>query len=84
MAQSALHRAVEAMSSQSALARAIGTSQQRLWNWLDKGKPIPAEFVLKTEKATGIPRHELRPDIYPAPTASSEMPPANAPSEEAA
>ena len=28
---------------------------------------IPAERVLDVERITGIPRHELRPDIYPPP-----------------
>jgi DNA-binding transcriptional regulator YdaS (Cro superfamily) len=26
---------------------------------------VPAERVLPVEAATGIPRHELRPDLYP-------------------
>ncbi len=26
---------------------------------------MPAEFVLKAEAATGVSRHDLRPDIYP-------------------
>jgi DNA-binding transcriptional regulator YdaS (Cro superfamily) len=26
---------------------------------------VPAERVLAIEAATGVPRHELRPDIYP-------------------
>lgn len=28
---------------------------------------VPAERVIEVEKLTGIPRHEIRPDIYPAP-----------------
>lgn len=50
---------------QSKLAAAIGTSQQNISNWLNGGKSLPAEFVLPTERATGISRHELRPDLYP-------------------
>ena len=26
---------------------------------------MPAEYVLRTEAATGVSRHDLRPDIYP-------------------
>jgi len=37
---------------------------QSIYSW----KRIPAERVLDIERATGVPRHELRPDIYPAPT----------------
>lgn len=50
---------------QSRLAEAIGTSQQNVSNWIAKGAQLPAEFVLKAEAETGIPRHEWRPDIYP-------------------
>jgi DNA-binding transcriptional regulator YdaS (Cro superfamily) len=67
MAQTPLERAVEAAKSQSAYADAVGTSQQRISYLLKHKKPMPAEFVLKTESAFGIPRHESRPDIYPAP-----------------
>lgn len=71
MSETTLHHAVAAdpfRGSQSAFAKAIGTSQQNISNWLRKGKDLPAEFVLKAEEVTGIPRHVWRPDIYPAPT----------------
>jgi DNA-binding transcriptional regulator YdaS (Cro superfamily) len=32
--------------------------------WKHRGQ-IPAERVLAIEAITGVPRHELRPDIYP-------------------
>lgn len=51
--------------SQSALASAIGTSQQLVSYWVRMDKPLPAEFVLATERALGVSRHRLRPDIYP-------------------
>jgi DNA-binding transcriptional regulator YdaS (Cro superfamily) len=54
--------------NQSAFAKATGTSQQNVSNWLRKGSVLPAEFVLAAEAATGVPRHEWRPDIYPAPS----------------
>lgn len=68
MAKSVLHRAVAAKpfgNNQSAFAKAIGTSQQNISNWLKKDQPLPAEFVLAAEAATGISRHAWRPDIYP-------------------
>lgn len=52
--------------NQSDFARAIGTSQQNISNWLRDGKQLPAEYVLKAEQVTGVPRHIWRPDIYPA------------------
>jgi len=60
-----LERAIEAAGSQDALARKLGTSQQRIWNWLHRDRRIPAEVVLPIERETGISRHELRPDLYP-------------------
>lgn len=53
--------------NQSQFAKAIGTTQQNISNWLKKGSALPAEYVLRAESATGIPRHEWRPDIYPVP-----------------
>jgi DNA-binding transcriptional regulator YdaS (Cro superfamily) len=34
---------------------------------------VPAERVLSIEAATGVPRHELRPDLYPL-ESKSEVP----------
>ncbi len=65
MPNTALTRAVNKTGGQSAFARLHGVSQPTVWAWLKQGKSLPAEFVLKTEEATGISRHELRPDIYP-------------------
>lgn len=46
------------------LAAILGVRYQSIQDWLSANK-IPAERVLAIEKATGISRHELRPDIYP-------------------
>ncbi len=61
----ALMAAVEKAGSQSALARMVGCSNTAVWKWVQSSKRMPAEFVLKTEAATGVSRHCLRPDIYP-------------------
>lgn len=34
--------------------------------WKSRGR-IPALQVINVEKATGIARHRIRPDLYPAP-----------------
>lgn len=47
------------------LANHLGVSYQAVHKWFRKGK-IPAERVLAVEAATGVSRHRLRPDIYPA------------------
>lgn len=61
----ALAEAVAAVGSQSAMARLLNVSQTAVWKWINGGKCLPAEHVLKVEQATGISRHELRPDLYP-------------------
>jgi len=70
---SALERAIAAAGGQSALARLIGKSQGHVWHWLKVGKRVPAEAVLAIEGATGVPRHELRPDVYPAAGGTAKM-----------
>ena len=60
-----LVRAIDAAGSQSELARRLGTRQSTVSSWLLRSGRVPAEFVLKVEAATGISRHDLRPDIYP-------------------
>lgn len=62
-----IEKAVSLAGSQSELARRLGVRQGYVWKWLRKGRP-PAEHVIAIEKATGISRHELRPDIYPLET----------------
>ena len=61
----ALARAVELLGSQAALGRVVGVSQPAVWRWLDKKQSLPAEYVLAVEAATGVSKHDLRPDIYP-------------------
>lgn len=65
MANEALKRACDMVGGQKPLADRIGTSQSLIWYWLEKSKKgVPAEFCAPIEAATGVPRHELRPDIY--------------------
>lgn len=60
----ALVRAVRIAGSQFALANAIGVSQQNIHYWISRNA-LPGEYVLAIERATGVPRYELRPDLYP-------------------
>lgn len=62
------HTLVEAIriaGSQAAMATICGVSQPSVWRWVHSSKALPAEHVLKVEAATGVSRHELRPDLYP-------------------
>lgn len=61
-------KAVEKAGGASALARALKVTRSAISQW----KRVPAERVLEVEKASGVSRHKLRPDIYPAEPAPSE------------
>jgi DNA-binding transcriptional regulator YdaS (Cro superfamily) len=63
-----LTRAISLKGSAKALAAAIGVSPQALSQW----RRVPVERVLDVERVTGVPRHELRPDIYPVEPAPAE------------
>ncbi len=71
MSTEALQRAIDIAGGQKPLADKIGTTQSQVWYWLAKAKKgVSGEYVIPIEVATGgkVTRHELRPDIYPAPT----------------
>lgn len=63
--QKALRLATQMAGSQSAMARICSVSQAAVWKWLNRGKHLPAEHVLRVERATGVSRSLLRPDLYP-------------------
>jgi len=66
MSTEALKRACDLAGGQKPLADRIGTTQSQVWYWLSRSKRgVPAEFVLPIEKATGVSRGELRPDLWP-------------------
>jgi DNA-binding transcriptional regulator YdaS (Cro superfamily) len=64
----AIDNAVKILGGQTAMARVLGVSQARVWNWVHRDQKIPGEFVLPIEEATDgrVSRYELRPDIFGA------------------
>jgi DNA-binding transcriptional regulator YdaS (Cro superfamily) len=73
-AHNALKRAIQAAGGQAALAAALGLRQSHVWYWLHKsGGGVPAEHVPAVADATGVARHELRPDLFSAPVAASGL-----------
>ncbi|RYG87630.1 MAG: Cro/Cl family transcriptional regulator [Alphaproteobacteria bacterium] len=69
----ALKRALSKVdNNQSRFASAIGTSQQLVSYWINKERPLPAEYVLPAERAGLGSRHDLRPDLYPTEAAPAE------------
>ena len=63
-----LRRAVDIAGGQTALARLIGKKQGHVWWWLNKKTLLPPEIALRIEAATGVPRHELRKDLWEPPS----------------
>jgi len=55
-----LQKAIAAAGNRSELARRLGIKVQSIQQW-DR---IPAERVIDIERVTGVPRQELRPDLY--------------------
>ena len=45
-------------------AARMGCRYQRIQRWLHAGR-IPAERAIDVERALGIPRYKLRPDLWP-------------------
>lgn len=64
-----IRRAVDAVGTQAKLAEASGIVQQHISRLLNGSRPITAEAAVAIERATGgvVSRHELRPDLWPAP-----------------
>lgn len=65
---SPIQRAAQLAGGQSALARKLGCTSQAISKMCSTGR-VPAERVIPIEAATGVSRHELRPDLYPLETA---------------
>lgn len=76
MSTETLRRCVELAGGQVSLAKAIGATQQHIWNWLNRDKQVPADRVLPIVSAVRgqVRPYDLRPDIYPDP---DWMPPAS-------
>jgi DNA-binding transcriptional regulator YdaS (Cro superfamily) len=55
-----LKEAIERAGSQVKLAKLLGISHQALNQWED----VPVHHIVAIERATGVPRERLRPDLY--------------------
>ena len=59
--QQSLAAALSIVGGPQALARILGVTSQAISQW----KRVPATRVIAVEKASGVSRHVLRPDLYP-------------------
>ena len=66
--QEALKRAVKIAKGYAALGREIGITGEAIKQW----DTVPPLRVLQVERATGVPRYLLRPDLYPLATQAAE------------
>jgi len=64
MLRTAVKTAGKAAGNMSELARVLGLSSAAIAQW----KRIPAERIIEIERATGVRREVLRPDLYQGPT----------------
>lgn len=60
---SAIDLAIGACGGLLPFSKLLGVSYQAVQKWRRK---VPAERVLAIEAISGVPRSELRPDLYPA------------------
>ena len=68
MSETALDLAKKNAGGPQGLARALGDiTPQAISQW----KRVPAERVLGVERASGVSRELLRPDLYPTPESAA-------------
>jgi hypothetical protein len=66
IARAALKRAIKIAGSRATLAKQIKCDRQLIDYYLKTGQ-ISHRLVRAASEATGVPLHELRPDLYTAP-----------------
>lgn len=61
-----IQKASKIVGGQTALAEALSISQTRVWNWINRDKRVPIEFVPGICRATNfeVKPHEIRPDFF--------------------
>lgn len=70
----AITRAVEAIGGQIPLAKRLGVNPSLISQWVTGRLNVAAHHVLIIEAATGVSRHDLRPDVFgPAPAAETQL-----------
>ena len=60
MKNTGLEKAMARVGGARELARLLGISKQAIYKWTK----VPASQIIRIEKATGVPRELLRPELY--------------------
>lgn len=64
--KAALQKAIDIAGGRGNLAAAIGCRHEsQIGVMLNRDKQASIRYALKIHQVTGVPLHELRPDIYP-------------------
>lgn len=66
----AVDEAERRLGSLKAVAKRLGITPQAIAQWPNRGPK--AEHVPALEEMSGVPRYEIRPDIYEPPTGRSK------------
>jgi DNA-binding transcriptional regulator YdaS (Cro superfamily) len=62
----AVHEAIRIAGTQTDLARMAGCAQQTISDIATGRRRVSAEIALRIAKATGVPAHKFRPDLFEA------------------
>ena len=65
----AMKRAFDAVGGPAQLATPLGITVQAVGQWDE----VPPLRVIAVERASGVPRHELRPDLYPVESSETSV-----------
>lgn len=66
LARQARNRAIERAGGQAALARELNITRSAVHHW----DVVPSHQAGRVSQLTGIPLHELRPDVFPLPASA--------------
>lgn len=65
----AICKAVEKIGGNVAMAKLLGVHPSFISQLVTERRKVPYSYCFAIEKATGVSRHDLRPDVYgPEPT----------------
>lgn len=63
LASEVIGRAIEQGGGIGAVAKAMGLTEEGVRLWRVRGR-VPDKHLIEFERLTGVPREELRPDLY--------------------